>query len=55
MGGIYNTYICSLYACINLTLELFIEGHLQTAKVPHRDHFFGLFGDIFTLNADYIA
>ena len=36
-----------------MTLKLFIEGHPQTAKVPHQGHFW-LFGDIFTLNADYI-
>ena len=38
-----------------MTLKLFIEGHPQTAKVPDRGHFFGLFGDIFILIADYIA
>ena len=37
--GYGNTYICPLLACRNLTLKPFIEGHPQTAKVPHRDHF----------------
>ena len=49
MGGIYNTYICPLQACRNLTLKLFIESHPQAAKVPHQDHFWRYF------NADYIA
>ena len=48
MTGIYNTYICPLSACRNLTLKFFIEGPPQTAKVPDRGSFFGLFGDIFT-------
>ena len=36
----------------NLTLNLFIEGHPLTAKVPDRGSFLAFF---FTLNADYIA
>ena len=36
MAGIYNTHICPLLACRNLTLKLFIEGHPLTAKVPDR-------------------
>ena len=39
MAGIYNTYICPLYAYRNLTLKLFIEGHPLTAKVPDRGSF----------------
>ena len=35
-------------------LKLFIEGHPQAAKYL-TEAIFGLFGDIFTLNADYIA
>ena len=40
MAGIYNTYICPLQACRNLTLKLFIEGHPQV-----------IFGEIFGINA----
>ena len=54
MAGIYNTYICPLYACRNLPFKLFIEGHQQTAKVPDRGHFFAFF-EIFSRIADYIA
>ena len=43
MTGIYNTYICPLQKCRNLTLKLFIEGHSQTAKVPDRGHFWRYF------------
>ena len=39
MAGIYNTYICPLYACRKLTLKLSTEGHPQTVKVPHRGRF----------------
>ena len=42
MAGTYNTYICPLQACRNLTLKLFIEGHPLTAKVPDRGHFWPL-------------
>ena len=31
----YNRYICPLQACRHLTLKLFIQGHPQSAKVPH--------------------
>ena len=37
-----------------MTLKLFTEGHPQTPKYL-TEAIFGLFGDIFTLNADYIA
>ena len=39
MAGIYNTYICPLSACRNLTLKLFIESHPLTAKVLDRGAF----------------
>ena len=31
----YNRYICPLQACRHLTLKRFIQGHPQSAKVPH--------------------
>ena len=46
-----GTYICPLQACRNLTLKLFIEGHPKYLT----EVIFCLFGDIFTLIADYIA
>ena len=31
----YDRYICPLQACRHLTLKLFIQGHPESAKVPH--------------------
>ena len=31
----HNIYMCSLQPCRHLTLKLLIQGHPQSAKVPH--------------------
>ena len=35
IGDVYNRYTCPLQPCRLLTLKLLIQGHPQSAKVPH--------------------
>ena len=35
VDDMYNRYTCSLQPCRHLTLKLLIQGHPQSAKVPH--------------------
>ena len=42
LGPLLMIHICPLKAYRHLTLKLFIEGHPQTAKVPHQGHFWPL-------------
>ena len=35
----YNRYICPLQPCTHLTFKLLIQGHPQSAKVPHVANF----------------
>ena len=35
----YNRYTCPLQPCRHLTLKVLIQGHLQSAKVPHVVYF----------------
>ena len=35
----HNRYTCPLQPCRHLTLKLLIQGHSQSAKVPHRANF----------------
>ena len=35
IGDMYNGYTCPLLPCRHLTLKLLIQGHPQSAEVPH--------------------
>ena len=39
IGDMYNRYTCPLQPCRHLNLKLLIQGHSQSAKVPHKEDF----------------